>query len=87
VNGKTMNEKKPVVALSLWEKWKRLGKRIGDAQARLLLSFFYFVLLSPFALALRRWSDPLAIKPYTAKGWRARPDDQATPQERAARQF
>lgn len=70
-----------------WEAWKRFGKRMGDIQARALLTFFYFVLLSPFALAVRWWSDPLAIKARSAKGWRPRGDDQDTPKERAARQF
>ena len=70
-----------------WEGWKRFGKKAGDIQARALLTFFYFVLLSPFALAVRWWSDPLAIKPRSAKGWRPRRDDEETPRERATRQF
>ncbi len=71
----------------VWKRWKRFGKRIGDLQARALLTVFYFVLLSPFALALRRWSDPLAIKPGAAKGWGARPVENGTARERANRQF
>jgi hypothetical protein len=67
----------------LWERWKRFGKRAGDIQARALLTFFYFVLLSPFALAVR----PMAIKPDSAKGWRAREDSDATVAEQATRQF
>ncbi len=71
----------------LWHKWQRTAKKIGDFQARIILSLFYFVLLAPFALALRRWSDPLAIKTGTAKGWRPRETDSDSPKERAARQF
>jgi hypothetical protein len=59
----------------------------GDIQARALLTFFYFVLLSPFAFAVRRWSDPLAIKPNTAKGWHTREQSDLTPAEQATRQF
>jgi len=70
-----------------WQGWKRFGKRAGDVQARALLTFFYFVLFSPFAFAVRRWSDPLAIKPGTAKGWRAREQSDLTPAEQATRQF
>jgi hypothetical protein len=70
-----------------WERWKRAAKKIGDIQARLLLTFFYFVLLAPFALALRRWSDPLAIKAGAEKGWRARGTGDGSPREQAARQF
>ena len=84
---KAAETKKPGLARILWEKWKRFGKKIGDFQARALLTFFYYVLLSPFALALRRWGDPLAIKLDAAKGWRPRAEDPAPPAERASRQF
>ena len=74
-------------ARSFWEGWKRFGKKIGDIQARALLTFFYFVLLSPFALAVRRWADPLALKPQTSKGWRPREEEHESPAQRAGRQF
>jgi hypothetical protein len=70
-----------------WERWKRFGKRIADVQARMLLTLFYYVLLAPFALALRRWGDPLGIKGGSVKGWHTRLPDNGTPKERAARQF
>jgi hypothetical protein len=79
--------KNPGLGRLLWEKWKRFGKKIGDFQARALLTFFYYVLLSPFALALRRWGDPLAIKLDAAKGWRPRTEDPDTAEKRASRQF
>jgi len=72
---------------NLWEWWKRVGKRIGDIQARLLLTFFYFVVLGPFALAIRWGSDPLAIKAGTPRGWRLRDDKTGVPIERATKQF
>lgn len=46
----------------LWEAWKRLAHRIGDFQARVLLTVFYSVLVLPFGLAVRLWADPLRIK-------------------------
>ncbi len=36
------------------------------------MTIFYFVLLAPFALIVRRTSDPLAIKPGTQRGWGVR---------------
>ena len=57
----------------LWAGWKRIGRKIGDFQSRLLLSLFYFVVIAPFALGIRWGADPLAIKPRTPKGWRLRP--------------
>jgi hypothetical protein len=58
-------------ARAAWRAWTRIAHRIGDFQARVLLSFFYYVVLGPFALVLRR-SDPLAIDPGAARGWRRR---------------
>lgn len=71
----------------LWRGWKRLARRIGDIQARVLLTLFYFVILSPFALIVRWASDPLAIKAGTPHGWRPRASGAATAVERARQQF
>jgi len=46
----------------LWEAWKRLAHRIGNFQARLLLTLLYAVLILPFGLAVRLFADPLRIK-------------------------
>ncbi len=54
-----------------WEGWKRFGKRVGDVQARLLLSLFYFVILAPFGLGMRA-ADPLGLR-HPGAGWRPRP--------------
>jgi len=53
-----------------WQSWTRIARRIGDAQARLVLSLIYFLPLAPFALAVKWATDPMAIKPHTPKGWR-----------------
>ena len=71
----------------LWEGWKRVGKKIGDFQARVLLSVFYYVAFSPFALVVRWVSDPLAIKAATPKGWQVRGEGKGSTTERATRQF
>ena len=70
-----------------WEWWKRVAKKIGDVQARFCLILFYFVVLGPFALAVRYWSDPLAIKVGSPRGWRPRDDKVGVPTERASKQF
>jgi hypothetical protein len=74
-------------AYRLWQWWKRVAHRIGDFQARLLLTVCYFVVIAPFALAVRSMTDPLAIKPGTPKGWRARPADARSAMARALQQF
>ena len=59
------------MARAAWLWWTRVAHRIGDFQARVLLTFFYYVILGPFALVLRR-SDPLGIVPGGDRGWRRR---------------
>lgn len=64
-----------------------LARAVGDIQARVLLTLFYFVILGPFALVVRWASDPLAIKAGAPHGWRPREDGKGDPTERATRQF
>lgn len=46
----------------LWQAWKRIAHRIGNFQARVLLTVIYAVLILPFGLAIRFFSDPLRIR-------------------------
>ena len=46
----------------LWQAWKALARKIGDFQARVLLTIFYALLVLPFGLAVRFFADPLRIK-------------------------
>ena len=75
------------LARRLWEGWKRLAHRIGDFQARLLLTIVYVVVIAPFALGVRWAADPLSIKAGTARGWRDRPPPAADRRAWATRQF
>jgi hypothetical protein len=70
----------------IWSTWKRVGKKIGDTQARILLTLFYFILLTPFALAVQWQSDPLSIRKGSHRGWQLRGKEEA-PMERATRQY
>lgn len=81
------NRKDETLGRILWERWKTVGKSIGDFQARLILILFYFVVLGPFALAMRWASDPLAIKVGSPRGWRPRDNKAAAPIERSTKQF
>jgi len=69
----------------LWQGWKRVGKKIGDFQARVLLTIFYFVILAPFALGVRLLADPLGLK--HPGGWHPVTPPSETPLQRAGRQF
>ena len=73
------------VARAAWRWWTRVAHRIGDFQARVLLTVFYYVILGPFALVLRR-SDPLGIGSAAAHGWRRREAGARPIAEQARRQ-
>lgn len=53
----------------LWEGWKKIARKIGDFNARVILTIFYFILLSPFALLMKLFTDPLEIKNKEHVGW------------------
>src|SRR5574337_76149 len=71
----------------LWSAWKRVGKAIGNVQARVLLTGLYFVVVAPFALLVQVASDPLTLKSSSRRGWHARDASPGGPLERAQRQF
>lgn len=69
----------------LWQRWKRTAHRIGDAQARFILTVFYLLILAPFALVIRFWSDPLRLK--RSPGWIPRGGEARDAVERAREQY
>lgn len=71
----------------LWERWKRLARRIGDFQARALMTVFYFLILGPIALATCWRSDPLALKATTPRGWIDIERKEGALMEQSRRQF
>lgn len=59
---------------TLWAKWKVLAQRIGDFQARVILTVVYFVVLGPMAIFVRLLRDPLGLKPPARRStWVAKP--------------
>ena len=46
----------------LWDRLMVLARKIGKFQSRILLTFFYFVIVLPFGLAVRLFADPLHIR-------------------------
>ena len=69
----------------IWQAWKRLAQKIGNFQARVLLTVIYVVLILPFGLAVRWFSDPLRIK-RRPEAWLDHGDDPST-MEWARRQW
>jgi hypothetical protein len=52
-----------VFGVRLWERWKVIAHIIGNFQARVLLTAFYFLIVPPFALIVKVFKDPLALRP------------------------
>lgn len=57
-----------------WQEWKRIAHAIGNFQARVLLTIFYAVLVFPFGIVARLFSDPLRIKRRPTE-WLDHPDE------------
>jgi hypothetical protein len=72
---------------AIWQRWKKFGRKLGDVQARLLLSLLYFTIFAPFSLVVRWLCDPLGIKTVVSRGWGDRSEQSGSPLERASRQF
>ena len=46
----------------LWARLKAIMTQFGNLWSRFLFSVFYFVVVTPFGLAVRFLSDPLQLK-------------------------
>ncbi|KPL17747.1 MAG: hypothetical protein AMJ92_11100 [candidate division Zixibacteria bacterium SM23_81] len=49
-----------------WQVWKAFAAEMGNFQGRALLAFFYFIIVTPFGVPVRFFSDPLRLR--KAKG-------------------
>lgn len=45
-----------------WQTWKRAARAVGTFHARVLLTVFYALLVLPFGIFVRLFSDPLRIQ-------------------------
>jgi hypothetical protein len=63
---------KPVAVV--WGAWNRLMHVIGNFQARVLLTILYAIIVLPFGLIVRLFSDPLRIK-HPPSAWLDYPEE------------
>ncbi len=54
---------------ALWARWKVVARAVGNFQARIILTLFYFVVVPPFALLLKLRKDPLRLRPREGGFW------------------
>lgn len=69
----------------LWNGWRKVAHAIGHVQSLLILTVVYFVVVGPFALAVRLFSDPLALRTAVPDAWLT-PDAAAVPDLASVRQ-
>lgn len=55
-----------------WAAWTRLARKIGNFQARVMLTVLYAIAVMPFGVLVRLLADPLRIK-HRPTGWLERP--------------
>ena len=75
------------ILFAVWDRWKAFGHMLATFQSRVMLFVFYFIILAPFALLMRAFSDPLRLRPGLSPTWleRAAPDQDMS--RLARRQF
>jgi hypothetical protein len=57
----------------LWARWRAITAKVGNVQARLLLTLLYFTVAAPFGIGARVCSDPLRSKRRPPRpGWEPR---------------
>lgn len=49
--------------------WMPIAEKIGNFMNRVILSLFYFILVLPFGLGVRLFSDPLQLSKNMQSGW------------------
>jgi hypothetical protein len=52
----------------LWHRWVDLSRRMCSFQSRIMLSLFFFILISPAAMMIKVLKDPLQIKKKKVMG-------------------
>lgn len=46
----------------IWKYWRKFGKKLGNFQALIIFTLFYFLILWVVGLITRYFSDPLNLK-------------------------
>ena len=76
-----------MVLRRLWNGWLVVARKIGHVQSQVILTLVYFVVIAPFALAVRLFTDPLGLR--SAPAWHdpARPGGGAATVDSVRQQF
>jgi hypothetical protein len=74
---------------TVWRKWLVVAHAIGRFNSHIIMMLVYFVFMTPFAMAVRWFADPLGLR--AEPGWQPLPvstvNPAPTPMDIARRQF
>jgi hypothetical protein len=62
---------------ALWRKWLVVAHAIGRVNSHIIMMLVYFVFMTPFAMAVRWFADPLRLR--AEPGWQPLPVSTVTP--------
>lgn len=62
---------------ALWRQWLVVAHAIGRVNSHIVMMLVYFVFMTPFALALRWFADPLRLR--AEPGWQPLPVSTVSP--------
>jgi hypothetical protein len=68
----------------IWEGWKKVAKKIGDFNSRVILTIFYFIFITPISIPIKL-KDPLGIK-NKKQSWLPKQPSEGTAMDQALRQ-
>jgi hypothetical protein len=68
----------------IWEWWKKVAKKIGDFNSRVILTIFYFIFITPISLPIKL-KDPLGIK-NKKQSWIPKQTSEGSAMDQALRQ-
>ncbi|NIM94599.1 MAG: hypothetical protein GTO18_12940 [Anaerolineales bacterium] len=71
----------------VWERWKVFAAEMGNYQGRILLAAFYFIVLTPWGIMVRIFSDPLQTRSTSSTSHWSEREDSPPDFEEAQRQF
>ena len=62
---------------AIWRKWLVVAHAIGRVNSHIIMMLVYFGFMTPFAIALRRFADPLRLR--AEPGWQPLPASTGNP--------
>jgi hypothetical protein len=62
---------------AVWRKWLVVAHAIGRVNSHIIMMLVYFVFMTPFAMAVRWFADPLRLR--AEPGWQPLPVSTVVP--------